>query len=187
MRYETGSPSRGQTRSPQTETEGHRVHHVARQRVREGCDLRLQRQPRTSEDLEGVSGPSVRTLTARVAAALVAAAILVSDVSRSAQGREPGPLTDKPPTAWAIDGVVDEPFADGLEVLILTGRDDAVIESVRWSRPTDWRWSGAKLAGPERGYGFIRYFDSWPPNPFSEEYVVPRRAPRSAPRQREKG
>jgi hypothetical protein len=61
-------------------------------------------------------------LTARAAAALVAAATLVSGCQSLAQGREPGPLEDKSPTAWAIDAVVDEPFTDGWDVLTLTAR-----------------------------------------------------------------
>jgi hypothetical protein len=37
-----------------------------------------------------------------------------------------------------------------------------------------WRWWGRNLQVPSRGYGFIQYFDSWPPKPLQgKEYVVP--------------
>lgn len=110
--------------------------------------------------------PRVTRLHWGVAAVLVAAA-LVWAWSALAADRPPGPLAEAPAHAWAIEAAVDRPFTDGFTVVWLTGDQDAVIESIELEGADDGlELVGAKLAGPDRGYGSVQHFKAWPPKSY---------------------
>lgn len=74
-----------------------------------------------------------------------------------------GPMDPGNPHGWAITEPVGDPFTDGMEILRLDAGQDAVIEAIRLVGDPGLELTGAKLASPERGIGWIQYHDRFPP------------------------
>jgi hypothetical protein len=76
----------------------------------------------------------------------------------------PGPIQATNAHAWATTEPVGVTFTDGLEVLVLDGAQDAVIDSVELVGDPELELVGAMVAGRDRGEsGAIQIIHTWPP------------------------
>lgn len=106
-----------------------------------------------------------RKLAVTLAAVVAGGAAGLAGLSNVVEEERPatGPLQLPNSHGWATTAAVGDPFTDGMEVLRLTGDQDAVIEAVTMVGDDGLKLVGAKLAPPSRGIGAIQYHDAFPP------------------------
>lgn len=99
-----------------------------------------------------------------MAAVLAAAAILVG--CGGGVGVATGSaLVEPPPHGWSIAVEVDEPFTDGLEVLMIAdGQGSVEVERVEVLGTDALSVVGFYVAGPERTFGAVQFFNAFPPS-----------------------
>lgn len=105
---------------------------------------------------------------------LVAAvlAVATSGVLAGCFTADGGPIKASPPHGWSTTQRVGATFGDGLEMLRLTGQQDAVIKSVSITGDDGLKLVDARLAGPDRETA-VQRFPTWPPVGEYRRWVKP--------------